>query len=310
VTRTAAAAIGFLLHPREGPGGTVARAVEVARRSGYATWTVVEDAERAAAERLSGTDLLVTVGGDGTFLLGARLAAPVGVPVLGVNRGQLGFLTDIELGALPEALRLFIAGRYREQPRSMLELTVPAEEPASPALLTALALNEVVVKSTGTNLARLRVDADDELLGEFDADGVILATATGSTAYALSAGGPPVDPRVRAVLVVPLAPHAVIARAFVLPEAVTLQVTVLRGRTFAAADGHVEVPLPEGTTLTIRPGPELRVVQVAGSTSFLGRLREKMRLGLPLKHTHDEPDGHRLRDAARADAARPRQPRP
>src|SRR4029077_3637207 len=101
---------------------------------------------------------------------------------------------------------------------------------------TALAMNEVVVRARDATVARLRVDADDELLGEFDADGVIVATATGSTAYALSAGGPPVDPRLRAMVVVPLAPHAVISRAVVLPEAVALAVTIRRGRAFGAAD--------------------------------------------------------------------------
>ena len=149
------------------------------------------------------------------------------------------------------------------------------------------------MKSTGMNLARLRIEVDSELFGEFDADGVIVATSTGSSAYALSSGGPLVDPRVRALVVVPLAPHAVITRAVVLPEAVTVRVVVLRGRTFAAADGHVEVPLREGAEVIVRPGPELHVVLVPGSHSFLRRLREKLRFGMPLKHTLDEPDGRR-----------------
>jgi NAD+ kinase len=276
------ASVGFLLHPREAEG-VLAEALAVVEAHELAAWVASHEAERVLGERLEGCRLLVTVGGDGTFLLGARLAGPRGVPVLGANRGQLGFLTDIEVSALPDALRAFFAGRSNNQRRSILELTVPGDDLKGPPLAHAHALNEVVVKSVGTNLARLRVDADEELLGEFDADGVIVATATGSTAYALSAGGPPVDPRVRAVLVVPLAPFAVLTRAVVLPEMVSLGVTLVHGRAYAVADGTLEVSLRKGMRVAIDPGPELQVVHLPGSPSFLRRLREKMRLGTPLK---------------------------
>jgi NAD+ kinase len=286
--------IGILLHPREtGHEESLEQSLARAAAHGFATWICRDEPAAAMAEHASDTTVLVTIGGDGTFLLGARLAAPLGIPVLGVNRGQLGFLTDVELDALPAAIDEIAAGRHRLVRRSMLEVEVPGTDAAGAPLLVDRALNEVVVKSTGSNLARIRVEADDELLGEFDADGVIVATATGSTAYALSAGGPPVDPRVRAMVVVPLAPHAVITRAVVLPEAVSLFVTVVRGRAFAAADGSVPVALREGARVTVRPGADLQVVQLSGSPSFLRRLREKVRFGLPLKESLDEPDWHR-----------------
>ena len=281
--------IGFLVHPRERHHPEVLDAAMTrAEAAGCAVWMTVGDAETTLAEHAAATGLLVTVGGDGTFLLGARLAAPRGIPVLGVNRGQLGFLTDIDIGDLPDAIDAFVQDRFRLERRSLLELELPD------GTASYLALNEVVVKSTGMNLARLRIEVDAELFGEFDADGVIVATSTGSSAYALSSGGPLVDNRVRAIVVVPLSPHAVITRAVVLPEAVTVRVAVLRGRTFAAADGHIEVPLSEGAEVIVRPGPELHVVVVPGSQSFLQRLREKLRFGMPLKHTLDEPsDGRR-----------------
>jgi NAD+ kinase len=277
-----AASVGFLLHPRESEA-VLAEALAVVEAHELVAWVACQTPEQVLGDRLEGCRLLVTVGGDGTFLLGARLAGPRGVPVLGANRGQLGFLTDIEVSALPAALRTFLAGRAHSHRRSFLELSVPGDDPAGPPLAHGHALNEVVVRSAGTNLARLRVDADGELLGEFDADGVIVATATGSTAYALSAGGPPVDPRVRAVTVVPLAAFAVLTRAVVLPEVTSLAVTLVRGRAYAIADGYLEVALREGMRVTIDPGPELEVVHLQGSPSFLQRLREKMRLGLPLK---------------------------
>jgi NAD+ kinase len=291
---TATRTIGFLLHPREAVSSPMVQsAIDLAEEHGFATWTALAHPEEDIFRHRADTALLVTLGGDGTFLFGARLAAPLGIPVLGVNRGQLGFLTDVEISQLHDAIDCFVAGRHRIVRRSLVELIAPRpdEEP-----FRALALNEVVVKSNGLNLARIRVECDDQLLGEFDADGVIIATATGSTAYALSAGGPPVDPRVRALVVVPLAPHAVITRAVVVPEAVTVHITLLHGRAFAAADGHEDTILAEGTRITVQPGPELQVVQIAGSPPFLQRLREKVRFGTPLKESLEDSDGHRYRE--------------
>ncbi|HEY7925966.1 MAG TPA: NAD(+)/NADH kinase [Candidatus Dormibacteraeota bacterium] len=271
--------IGFLLHP--GEHHAVEPAVARARQLGYDAWVEVRHPERTVAEHAAATDLLVTIGGDGTFLYGARLVAPHGIPVMGVNRGRLGFLTDVEVADLPGALEAYAAGRYHTQPRSMLEVIVPGDDATPP--LQSLALNEVAVKSGGVALARIRVEQDGELLGEFDADGLVVATATGSTAYAFSAGGPPIDPRVRAVVVVPLAPHAVISRAIVLPEMVTLRITVERGRVNVAADGSGEARLRDGAEIIVRPGPELAFVRFDDSPSFLSRLRDKVRFGLPLK---------------------------
>jgi NAD+ kinase len=272
-------AIGFLLHP--GEQHAVEAAAERARELGYDVWVEVREPESTIAARAAETVLLVTVGGDGTFLFGARLAAPRGIPVMGVNRGRLGFLTDVEVSELPRALEEFATGRFHTQRRSMLDATVPGDD--GNVAWQALALNEVAVKSSGVSMARIRVEQDDELLGEFDADGVLVATATGSTAYALSAGGPPIDPRVRAIVVVPLAPHAVISRAIVLPEMVVLRVTVERGHVSIAADGSGEIRMRDGAELVVRPGPELSFIRFDDSPSFLRRLREKVRFGTPLK---------------------------
>lgn len=271
--------IGFLLHPGEQHAAVAA--AECARRLGYGVWVEVREPEAVITRHAEVTALLVTIGGDGTFLYGARLAAPRGIPVVGANRGRLGFLTDVEVADLPAALEAFAEGRFRTQARSMLEAWVPGEDGTPP--WRSLALNEVAVKSSGVAVARIRVEQDSELLGDFDADGVVVATATGSTAYAMSAGGPPVDPRVRAIVVAPLAPHAVISRAVVLPDMVNLRITVERGRVNVAADGLAETRLRDGAEMLIRPGPEVAFVRFDSSPSFLRRLREKVRFGLPLK---------------------------
>jgi NAD+ kinase len=272
--------VGFILHP--GQRDVIADAVAAATALGYATWAETDHPAEAIAARCADTALLVTVGGDGTFLFGARLAAPHGIPVLGVNRGRLGFLTDVELGTLPEALGQFATGRCTEERRSMLTVTVTGPGEGLPTH-TAFALNDVAVKSCGISVARIRVEADGELLGSFDCDGLVVATPTGSTAYAMSAGGPPVDPRIRALVVVPLAPHAVLTRAVLVPEEVALVITVERGTAIAAADGHDEIPLQNGSRIRLEPGSEWRIVKLPGSPSFLRRLREKVRFGTPLK---------------------------
>jgi NAD+ kinase len=278
---SAEASIGFLLHP--GEQAAVQSAIARARACGFEPWTALEDPEAAMSEHAASTALLVTLGGDGTFLYGARLAAPLGIPVVGVNRGRLGFLNDVEIDALPGAISRFAAGDYTTQRRALLEISIDAEDEP------VLAINEIVVRARDVNVVRLRVDVDDDLLGAFDADGVVVATATGSTAYALSAGGPPVDPRVRAVIVVPLAAHAVISRPVVIPEQLDVRVTVERGRVFVAADGRSVAWLADGESVVIRPGPELEVVRFADSPSFNSRLRQKFRYGIPHKDLLLEP---------------------
>jgi NAD+ kinase len=273
--------IGFLLHP--GERATVQAAIVRAQACGFSAWTALEDPEATMAEHGANTALLVTLGGDGTFLYGARLAAPLGIPVVGVNRGRLGFLTDVEIGALPEAINRFAAGDFTVQRRSMLETTVAGADAAM------LAVNEIVVRARDVNVVRLRVDVEGDLLGAFDADGVVVATATGSTAYALSAGGPPVDPRVKALVIVPLAAHAVISRPVVVPERLDVRVTVERGRVFVAADGRSVAWLADGESVLVQPGPELQVVRFSDSPSFQSRLRQKFRYGIPHKDLILEP---------------------
>jgi NAD+ kinase len=273
--------IGFLLHP--GEQVVVQAAITRAQACGFAAWTALDDPEGAMREHGANTVLLVTLGGDGTFLYGARLAAPLGIPVFGVNRGRLGFLNDVEIDKLPEAITRFAAGEYTTQRRALLEINIDGADAPT------LAINEIVVRARDVNVVRLRVDVDDDLLGAFDADGIVVATATGSTAYALSAGGPPVDPRVRAVVVVPLAAHAVISRPVVIPEQLDVRVTVERGHVFVAADGRSVAWLADGQSVVVRPGPELEVVRFADSPSFNSRLRQKFRYGIPHKDLLLEP---------------------
>lgn len=294
---TGAGSIGFLLHP--GEQASVQAAVARAQACGFGVWTALDHPEAELDEHAGTTRLLVTVGGDGTFLYGGRLAAPRGIPVLGANRGRLGFLAEVEIPHLPEAISRFAAGDVRIQRRSLIDVETVRDSVASER---SLALNEVVVRTRDVTLARVRVEVDAERLGVFDSDGVVVATASGSTAYAMSAGGPPVDPRLRVLVVVPLASHAVTTRPVVLPDAVEVRVILERGSCAVAVDGVSLCDLGPGDEVTVRPGPDLEVVRFADSPTFMQRLRQKFRYGVPLRDlAAADMDAEEQGDAARGE---------
>ena len=161
-------------------------------------------------------DLVIVLGGDGTLLNAARRIYPRQIPLLGVNLGHLGFLTRIESGRLDEALNELSAGNYRFEERAMIKATVIRNGVFCKELF---GLNELVVaKEVAVQLIRLETWIDHEYFTTYPADGLIVATATGSTAYSLSAGGPIMDPRLKALLITPLCAHSLYARPLVLNE--------------------------------------------------------------------------------------------
>jgi len=282
--------IGFLLHFRESVDSpTLGRAREIAESAGLRTWLAQADAESVLAQELVSARLLVAIGGDGTLLYSAQRAAPRGVPLLGVNRGQLGFLTNLEMAQLPDAIRSFVADDFQTERRRTLrgELRSGAGDSLEASL--EVAVNEIVVKSEGVSLVRLEVTSDDQLVGIFDSDGLVVATSVGSTAYSLSAGGPPVDSRVGALVLTPLNPHALISRSLVIPDTLDVRVTVQRGRAVAAADGRVWGQLESGWELTVKQGPELSLIRPPGTPGFFQRLRSKTGFGAVLKLAPEEP---------------------
>ena len=220
-------------------------------------------------------DLVIALGGDGTMLRAARLAHAVDAPLLGVNLGSLGYLTEVDPGDELEALERIFEGSYAIEERMMLTCTVGEDA-------SFLGLNEVLVeRSSPYRLVRLAVSIGGEHLSAFNADGVMVATPTGSTAYALSAGGPIVDPRAQCLLVVPVSPHMIFSRPFVLmaDETVAITVTAERGEgANLSLDGSEGCHLEPGTTILVRRHPRpLKMVKLAGPR-FIERLRAKLNL--------------------------------
>jgi NAD+ kinase len=227
-------------------------------------------------------DLLLTFGGDGTLLRGARRLAGRPVPVLGINFGRIGFLTAVSRDDVSKALDAFAAGRHVLSSRAMLRGQVEGgREGAPPEPVTAL--NDVVLHKGGVaRVVRYNLTVDGELIGAVSADGLVVASPTGSTAYSLSAGGPVVAPTIDAMILTPIAPHSLSVRPIVVPGSSTVSVVPLEPRLddlLVSFDGQQTSTLPPGAVLTVRIAAERVVLVRFPGFGFFARLREKLNWG-------------------------------
>lgn len=218
----------------------------------------------------------IILGGDGTLLKAARSLAPSGVPILGVNVGHLGFLTELEAENLFTELPSFLEGRFILDDRVMLDAAVLREKGAGRRLL---ALNDVVLSTGGmARLGEISVWVDDSPLGVYPADGVIISTPTGSTAYSLAAGGPIVSPNLEVIVVTPICAHTFYARPTVIsPRArVTVRVVRVHGRAVATIDGQEIRILREGEGVEVRLAGEKTRLMRKPDWDFYRVLRRKL----------------------------------
>lgn len=237
---------------------------------------------RDTPSELKGADLVLTLGGDGTFLAGARLAAPQRIPILGVNLGRLGFLTELEADGLEQALRRFLDGDHRIEERTMLQVSLLR---AGHGTAQSVGLNEVVVDHTGdARILRLEIDVGGQAVGVIDADGAIVATASGSTAYALASGGPILEPTLEDLVLVPMSPFALTVRPIVFAPHQDVTLTVVRGPAEMRVDG-MRRGHAVATGDSVRCGAyphRLKVVRFSSPEAFYQRLATKLGWGKPL----------------------------
>ena len=278
--------VGIVCHPRIDIGSApVMSARRQLEARGFRVWTYCATAEEqpgALMGELDGTRLVVSVGGDGTLLWTAQQAAATRIPVLGINAGRLGFLTQVQLGEEGKALDRWVAGDYKLQRRALLE--------ARAGDRVFQALNDVVVhKGQEINLIRIETLVDGLPAGQFDADGVIVSTPTGSTGYTLSLGGPIVHPDVRAIVFMPLNPHSLFNRPVVLPEQAHIAIRLPNASAILTCDGQQNLTLEPGAEVRIAaPGLQVDLVVFNGAPNFFELLRRKLRWGLPLTDGDDD----------------------
>lgn len=198
------------------------------------------------------SDLVVVLGGDGTFLSAARSVGSKGPPLVGINLGSLGFLTEIPRRDVARALTTLLEGKAQEERRLMLAIRVHSQ---GKVVATYRALNDVVLaKSTLARTVRLRVQVDEHPVSSYRSDGLIISTPTGSTAYSLSAGGPLVHPAMDAILITPICPHALTNRPLLIPARARVMVSRSSGQDpiHLTVDGQTGGPFGQGDVLEVK----------------------------------------------------------
>ena len=226
-------------------------------------------------------DALITFGGDGTLLRGARLLAGAEVPILGVNLGRVGFLTTAVRASLPQALDALVGGRFRTERLQALSASITSGEGA--AISRRQALNDVVLHKGGVaRVVRLNVYIDGENVGPYSADGIVIATPTGSTAYALSAGGPIVAPGVEGLVVAPICAHTLAVRPLVVratSQIVLEPIAEWAEDVLVSFDGQTGTQLAAGERVEVRRADNRVCLVRLGSETWLTRMQQKLHWG-------------------------------
>ena len=274
-------AIGLVLHPERDSEEAVTAVLDWAARKGAQVLGIKSEIRRLNCAAIGVTpeelgqrsDLVVSLGGDGTMLRAMRLADGQRAPVLGVNLGKLGFLAEVDVPDLPGALSAIDEKRFTVEPRLAVDAVIGGQ--------TVTAFNDVAtVRFPGQPTAKVEVRAAGHPFVSYAADAVVVATPTGSTAYSFSAGGPIVSPAVEALVVTPAAPHAGYDRGLVLSiqDSLTLEILPTSGRLAVEVDGPVAAHVGVGDRIELRPRPGAAHVVRLGRTTFYERARRKLRL--------------------------------
>ena len=233
--------------------------------------SVLESHELAAK-----VDLMVVLGGDGTLIANARRMAEHGVPLVGVNLGRLGFLTDIPAEAITAAMESILDGEFNAEQRLLLSGAVRR---GKQVLMSALAMNDVVVSRGAVgSMIEFAVTVDGEFIYSLRADGLIVATPTGSTAYALSAGGPILHPALQAIALVPISPHTLSNRPVAIRSTSKVEITLARGEDARANfDVQAHVQLEPGDVVCVAAAPKPATLLHPKGYRYFSMLRQKLR---------------------------------
>ena len=266
-SRSALEDIAQFLHRQ---GCEVALERETANNTGLSDYPVL-DVEQIGAQ----CDLGLVLGGDGTMLGIGRRLAPHGVPLIGINQGRLGFITDIALEAYQSVLKPMLEGQYEEELRAMMQASVMRD---GRCVFSATAMNDVVVnRGATTGMVELRVEVDGRFVANQRADGLIIATPTGSTAYALSAGGALLHPSIAGWLLVPIAPHTLSNRPIVLSDRGEVAIELVAGRDASANfDMQSLASLLHGDRIVVRRSPHQVRFLHPQRWSYFDTLRRKL----------------------------------
>jgi len=272
---------GILYHPlKEDSYPLAQKLAEFLGSNGLSVWLCSAWESETAKAQLNGTELIFSIGGDGTILRAAQVVVPEPTPIIGINLGKLGFMTELSVDETMEKLPALLAGDGWIDERSLLEAELsPADDQSEPPLVFH-ALNDVVLaRGAVARVVYVEAGIDGELLTTYKADGVIVATATGSTGYALAAGGPVLHPQARESLLLPIMPHLSSAYTLVLPSTAMIKLRLSSTNPASLSiDGHINLPLEHGATITVRHSSNtIRFLRTHPETSFYGSLEQRLK---------------------------------
>lgn len=247
---------------------------------GVSTWLCSAWEADEAKSRLNGTDLIISVGGDGTILRAAQIIVPGIVPVTGVNLGRLGFMTELDANEAMDRLADLLAGEGWIDERAMLEAELFMNDKGRDGTRLFYALNDVVVaRGAAARIISIDASINGEPLTTYKADGVIVATATGSTGYSLAAGGPILPPQARECVLLPILPHLSLAYPLVLSSGAVVELKI--GTTHEATlsiDGHINLPIPDGAVVNIKRGSStVKFLRIHPENSFYSSLEQRLK---------------------------------
>jgi NAD+ kinase len=241
--------IGILYHPKRENAIAFSRELErFLKTQGVSSWRCSAWSPERARPKVAGTDLILTVGGDGTILRAGRAVIPDSAPILGINLGRLGFLTELRADEAITSIPRLLNGEGWVEERTVLEASVDSDK------TRMYALNDVFVgRRSSARLVSITCRLNGEPLTTYRADGVIIATASGSTGYAMAAGGPVLHPQSRDILLEPVASHFTFEKTLVLPPDTAIEMTVNTTHdAMISIDGQLELPLRNGSSITVK----------------------------------------------------------
>jgi NAD+ kinase len=272
--------IGILHHPKKPDSLVLAgRIGEFARAHGCTVWTGNAWDEPEALANIAGLDLLITLGGDGTILRAARIGSRYGVPILGVKLGRVSFLGEISPEDWQEPMLRLFGGHYWIEERMLLDVAVTRQGEAAENH-SYLALNDAVISRGGlARLITVHTWVNESFLTSYRADGVIVATPTGCTGYAMAAGGPILPPELKNILLIPICPHLSLDRSVVLSQGATVSLQVQADHPpILTVDGQFEIALAEGDRIELRASTHTSgFVHTQDQAYFYRTLMERLR---------------------------------
>ncbi len=273
--------VGILYHPMKEAAYALAKELEkFLGVQGISVWLYSAWEWETAKAKADGTDLILCIGGDGTILRAAQVVVPGVTPITGINLGKLGFMTELSVDEVMGKLPALLAGEGWIDERSLLEVGLSSldEEQEPPRMFHAL--NDVVVaRGAVARVIYVETSIDGEPLTTYKGDGVMVATATGSTGYSLAAGGPILHPQAKESLLLPILPHLSLAYTMVLPSAAVVKLRLsATHRAILSIDGHINLPLSDSATITVKHSSNIvRFLRIRPETSFYSSLEQRLK---------------------------------